>query len=43
MMASPNKRTTFERFDSLVRRALAENDGVRPEQSSTGSIVSDDA
>ena len=42
-MASLDRRTGNERFDSLSRRALAAAGGVRPELSSAGAIKSGDA
>jgi hypothetical protein len=42
-MASLDRRTGSERFDSLSRRALAVTGGVRPELSSAGAIKSGDA
>jgi hypothetical protein len=41
-MASLDRRTGSERFDSLSRRALAVTGGVRPELSSAGAIKSGD-
>jgi hypothetical protein len=42
-MASLDRRTGSERFDSLSRRALAVTGGVRPQLSSAGAIKSGDA
>jgi hypothetical protein len=42
-MASLDRRTGSERFDSLSRRALAVTGSVRPELSSAGAIKSEDA